>query len=327
MSPDEFAQQLAVRIQQLIALHQIWIEVQAARLSRRFVSDGDSVTPLSDNVLYVLILSMLYSVFDDQPSAVNLERLNPRSGEFSDEISKILEGWRQIKAPIKRIRHRFAFHGSATKDGTENAVNAMKELGDGGSAIAWELIEKLRQLYPWLVLEARSAYALPAQWQARFREFLEFRRRTQQAILEIRRGWNDGTSLPKLELAAGLQREAADVWASVRTQLVDAARPREEEVFVEVWTADLTALGETIESLKRLRLLLESTEAMSPSSGHAVQARESQGEALLRYLTTVSSALPFWKGLIRAEPDVASAFSDLEESVSRLTTALHARRN
>jgi len=111
ISSSEHAHQLALRIQQLRALRELWNELHSARAMPHHIFGDSPTAPLSETVMLMLLLSMLYSVFDAQPTAVNLARLTPESTDFSEEIALVLQRWRLIEGPITRIRHTFAFHG------------------------------------------------------------------------------------------------------------------------------------------------------------------------------------------------------------------------
>lgn len=113
-SSSEHAHQLALRIQQLCVLRELWNELQVARsMPTSLQPKGSSHAGFSESAFFLLLLSMLYSVFDAQSTAVNLERLTPDSAEFRAAIAPALRNWKKIAVPITRIRHNFAFHGSA----------------------------------------------------------------------------------------------------------------------------------------------------------------------------------------------------------------------
>ena len=215
VSSGEHAHQLAVRVRQLLTLEQLFREVRAARLSPSHIFKDAKDAEWSETLMLMLVLSMLYSVFDSQSNAVNLKALDVSNEEFREEVSRIIEQWAAIAGPVRRIRHNFAFHLSMKKDGTANALKAVQELGQEGVRKAYELIEELRQVYPWLVLEARGSYRVPESCVPQFREVLAARRVTHQAILNARKQWNDAAADEALDrrcACAGCRSLSSNPW-------------------------------------------------------------------------------------------------------------------
>ncbi len=321
VSSSEHAHQLALRVQQLCVLRELWNELQVARAMPTNLQPKSGPTALfSQTALLLLLLSMLYSVFDAQPSAVNLERLNPKSIEFRAAIASVLRGWKEIAVPVTRIRHNFAFHGSARRDGTENAVKALTELGNDGVAFALEQIEELRRLYPWLVLEAKGGFHVPSAHEETFRNVLAMRSAVHDGVLEARRLW-DGGALEHLDRAASLLQEAASTWERLRSDLGSAPPSEALGAFIEVWDADMNGLSEEVESFRKLHEAQASARKMLASIA-SPSVSTSPNDALLQSLATTAAALSAWKGLLQSRPKALHALGEAQASLSRLTAAL-----
>ncbi len=314
VSSHEHAHQLALRVQQLCALEQIYRELQASRQSPYSVFQHSKEGDLSDVVIFMLLLSMLYSVFDTQAGAVNLKELRPSSDEYEAEVSAVLERWRGVEGPIRRIRHNFAFHGSATKDGTANALKALQELGNDGVSSAYQLIEDLRQLYPWLALEALGGFVVPAAYLSKFRDVLEARRFAHEAVLEVRRKWS--TDIPSEILESALSR-ADDVnrqWSSLRDGLSGEPRPGNLEAFLNVWTLHIEELRKTAESFENFQRTMQSAKETARTS--AGTAGGGSHVWLRLSLTSLLNSLKLWKPIVKPQARYAKAFADVEESVT-----------
>jgi hypothetical protein len=322
VSSSEHAQQLALRVQQLCVLRELWNELQVARaMPNGLQPRGGPTAVFSETALLLLLLSMLYSVFDAQPSAVNLERLNPSSAGFRAAIASVLQSWKKIAVPITRIRHNFAFHGSARRDGTENAMKAVMELGSDGVAIAFELIEELGRIYPWLVLEARGGFHLATALEENFRDVLAARSEVREALLEARRTWAGGSPIEHIDRAVSLLQGAVSTWEGLRLGLGSAPPPDDQGVFMEVWDADMNRLIEEVELLRKLHEAQASAKKMLASIA-SPKVSTSPDDTLRQSLATTAAALSAWRGLLHSRPKALHALDEAEASVSRLVAAL-----
>lgn len=322
VSSSELAHQLALRVQQLCVLRELMNELQMARsMPHGLPPRGGAGAAFSETALLLLLLSMLYSLFDAQPSAVNLERLNPSSEGFKAAIASVLQSWKKIAVPVTRIRHNFAFHGSARRDGTENAMKALTELGNDGVAIGFELIEELRRIYPWLVLEARGGFDLPAALEETFRDLIAARSAAHDAVLEARRTWDGGAPLSHLDRAASLVEQATSTWRRLRGDLGSASPSNDQSAFVEIWDADMTASFEEVESFRKLHEAQTSAKRMLASVANSSVSRSSD-DTLRQSLARTTAALSAWRALLGSRPNVIQALDEAVVSVSRLSAML-----
>jgi hypothetical protein len=288
-------------------MEEIYRELQVSRMSRHNLTQKSEGFPLSDVVILMLLYSMLYSVFDDQSGAVNLKELKPQSAEFQSELSTILQKWAVIEGPIRRIRHNFAFHGSASKAGTANAMKALEELGKTGSDTAYGLIEELRQIYPWLVVEAKGGFIVPSAHVTGFREVLSARQADQDALLAARRSWSVDSPREPLEFAIAQAEAVGHRWAAFCNALAASPITDKLPTFLAVWSSQIDGIRKAAETLDNLQ--------------RAVRHGDPRTQ-LRHYLTAFFSTLQFWKTRLQPDARDDEAFANVNDSVSRLVARL-----
>jgi len=98
----------------------------------------------SQTTLYILIVSYLYTLFDESGTNINVLNEASLSQSLRDKRNEILELWKPLENPITRIRHNFGFHGGGLSQ-IRNVIKASKEIDRNDLLpIIVELLDKLK---------------------------------------------------------------------------------------------------------------------------------------------------------------------------------------
>lgn len=132
-------QSVIFQIARFISINDVYINLCSTNQNFIFNISED----FSKDNLYVLLLSNLYSLFDDQKSAQSLKKITFKDSQIENLRNEIIKDWSEIEKPVKIIRHNIGCHTAENIEGLKNATSQAKELGEK----PFELIKKLYQLF------------------------------------------------------------------------------------------------------------------------------------------------------------------------------------
>jgi hypothetical protein len=128
------------QIQRLISVGEIYTNFCQAKLNKNDFKFG---IQFAKENLYIILVSQLYTVFDENKKAVSLDKITFDNDELEKKRNSIINKWNQIKDPIKIIRNNIGFHSSIKINGQKKASEQFEKIGQK----PLELINELKSLF------------------------------------------------------------------------------------------------------------------------------------------------------------------------------------
>lgn len=248
---EELARQAYLRILQLEALARVWQFVRGPHVARPVFFRDDKHLDFAQSNVFVLLLSMLYSMFDK--SGLDLRRMQPEDDDLAAGLVALAKQWASISKPITKVRHNFGFHASSSVKGTESATEALAALGGDGLVTALGIVEGLFKLAPQIRAEAKLTYRIPPILRSLFAELVQHFEAAQQALRETFTRLDEDCTEPfgRARVALLAARSAHERIFTDLPGLV-AVEERQFLVHFDDWLTQLDQLEKSIEGLAGL---------------------------------------------------------------------------
>lgn len=130
---------IVFQISRLISIYEIYVNL--CKSEKEVMKFTNGISFAKQNQL-IILLSQLYSVFDNQKKSINLSKINFSNIEVEKQKREIVNSWNEIEDSVKIIRHNIGFHTSKNIEGQKKAAEQFKKISDK----PFILIEKLKYL-------------------------------------------------------------------------------------------------------------------------------------------------------------------------------------
>lgn len=253
------AQQVQLRIVQLESFLRVWQLVRIANAQRAaagslssFAFRDETAASHAEAYIAFMLYSMLYSLFDR--SGIDIRKFQATDPELRDALNALGARWQRIETPVARIRHNVGFHGAKTRAGTEAGMAALLELGQAGAVTAFEIIEDLFHLAPWLSEEAQGAAWIPKGSYPHYHDML-VHRATALEHSRTRYGQVDEVTR-RAELAQARQHlDEARVSSAKLVEALSLQNSEQRQGFSKFWEGQIHGVSKRIDDeLARLEL-------------------------------------------------------------------------
>lgn len=135
-------QSVIFQIRRFISFYDVYLNLCKSQGNCKYIIDYHFS---KDNTL-ILLMSCLYSLFDDNNNAQSIIRTTFSNPKVETLRKEILNDWDSIKDPVTKIRHTIGFHTSPTLKGQRKGVEQFAILDEKPFKLIGRIID-IYELY------------------------------------------------------------------------------------------------------------------------------------------------------------------------------------